>query len=69
MFQNLKYREIYPNATESEYLYKKEPRNEKILRCIKLKKNEDEDNLELEQEKKVAIEGNYIKCKVLYLTS
>lgn len=60
----LKYRELYPNATENEYLYKKEPRNEKIVRCIKLKYNDNKENPEDEQEKKV-IEGKEVfnlKC-------
>lgn len=51
----LKYRELYPNATENEYLYKKEPRNEKVVRCIKLKHNKNKENPE-EQEKKI-VEG------------
>lgn len=48
----LKYRELYPNATEEEYLYKKVP-NERIVRCIKLKYNEEQEN----SEKKMVIEG------------
>lgn len=53
----LKYRELYPNATKSEYLYKKDPKNEKVIRCIKLKSNGKE-KPEKEQEKKIAVEGN-----------
>lgn len=49
----LKYRELYPNATESEYLYKKEPKNEKVVRCIKLK-----NSVETEHENKTAVEGS-----------
>ncbi|XP_025417510.1 general transcription factor 3C polypeptide 1 isoform X2 [Sipha flava] len=53
----LKYRDLYPNATESEYLYKKEPRKEKLIRCIKLKDLVDKDNSEKEHEKKIVVEG------------
>jgi hypothetical protein len=48
---------LYPNATESEYLYKKEPRKEKLIRCIKLKDLVDKDNSEKEHEKKIVVEG------------
>jgi len=61
LFQMLKYRELYPNATESEYLYKKEPRNEKVVRCIKLKNIEDTENSNKEHENKISVEGNAIK--------
>lgn len=60
----LKYRELYPNATESEYLYKKEPRNEKIVRCIKLKNIEDTENADKEQENKPAVEGSLIQIVI-----
>lgn len=60
----LKYRELYPNATENEYLYKKEPRNEKIVRCIKLKYNENKENPE-EQGKKVTEGKETIHLKFL----
>jgi len=59
----LKYRELYPNATESEYLYKKEPKNEKIVRCIKLKNSEDTENPDKEQENKTAVEGTLKKSR------
>jgi len=52
----VKYRELYPNATVSEYSYKKERKNEKLIRCIKLKNSEDTDNLDKEQKNKTAIE-------------
>lgn len=52
----LKYRELYPNATESEYLYKKEPKNEKVVRCIKLK-----NSVETEHENRTAVEGREFK--------
>lgn len=58
LFKMLKYRELYPNATESEYLYKKEPRSEKIVRCIKLKRSEDTENTDKEQENKTVVEGS-----------
>lgn len=48
---------MYPNATEDEYLYKKVPKKEKLIRCIKLKYVEDKDNNEKEHEKKIAVEG------------
>lgn len=54
----VKYRDLYPNATEDEYLYKKVPRNERRVRCIKLKYSEEQKNSEKELEKKMAIEGN-----------
>lgn len=57
----LKYRELYPNATESEYLYKKDPRNEKVIRCIKLKNFKNTLNSEKEHENKTAVEGNTSK--------
>ncbi|XP_050429268.1 uncharacterized protein LOC126838682 [Adelges cooleyi] len=46
----LKYRELFPNATINEYLSKKEPRTEKVLRCIQLKCNNKPDNLNSEPE-------------------
>lgn len=49
---------MYPNATENEYLYKKEPKKEKLIRCIKLKYSEDKDNSEKEHEKKMVNEGS-----------
>jgi len=51
------YRELYPNATKSEYLYKKEPKIEKLVRCIKLKNYENKANFETELEKKMEVEG------------
>ncbi|XP_060881475.1 uncharacterized protein LOC132952960 isoform X5 [Metopolophium dirhodum] len=57
----LKYRDLYPNATENEYLCKKERKNEKIVRCIKLKNSEDTENPDKEQEKKTAVEGREFK--------
>jgi len=59
LFQMLKYRELYPNATESEYLYKKEPKNEKVVRCIKLK-----NSVETEHENKTAVEGSNKKINI-----
>lgn len=55
----LKYRELYPNATESEYLYKKEPKNEKVVRCIKLK-----NSVETEHENKTVVEGRNKKINI-----
>jgi len=57
----LKYRELYPNATESEYSCKKEPKNEKIVRCIKLKKSDEIENPDKEQEIKIAVDGRLKK--------
>lgn len=54
----LKYREIFPNATVSEYSYKKEPKSEKVVRCIRLKSSEQIENPEKENEKKIFVEGN-----------
>lgn len=57
----LKYRELYPNATESEYSCKKEPKSEKIVRCIKLKNSENTESQDKEQENKTAVEGTHKK--------
>lgn len=54
----IKYRELFPNATKSEYLYKKNHTFERVVRCVRLKHNENEENSDEEQEKKTAIEGN-----------
>lgn len=53
----LKYRELHPNATENEYLKRKnDPNSEKVVRCIRLKNVENLDNTQLEQ-KKITVEG------------
>lgn len=57
----LKYRELYPNAPESEYSCKKEPKNEKIIRCIKLKKSDEIENPDKEHENKTVVEGSFKK--------
>lgn len=52
----LKYRELYPDAPKSEYLYKKKiPKKERVIRCIKLKCIEKIPEVELE--KKTVVEG------------
>lgn len=56
----LKYRDLFPNAPKSEYLYKKDPKNEKVIRCIKLKYSDDNETPEREREKKTIVEGNYL---------
>lgn len=57
----LKYRELYPNAPESEYSCKKEPKNEKTIRCIKLKKSDEIENPDKEHENKTVVEGREFK--------
>lgn len=52
----VKYRELFPNANKSEYLNKKNPQYEKVIRCIRLKCSENKKASE-ELEKKT-IEGN-----------
>lgn len=56
----VKYRELYPEASESEYLLKKEPKQEKVIRCIKLKEyveNNDVYEEQLENNEDEIIEG------------
>lgn len=54
----VKYRELFPNATKNEYLYKKDQKFERVIRCVRLKHNENEENSDEEQEKKTTVEGN-----------
>jgi len=53
----LKYRELFPNATVSEYSYKKAPMYEKVIRCIRLKRSDDKENPSEEELEKKTTEG------------
>ncbi|VVC36367.1 Winged helix-turn-helix DNA-binding domain,B-block binding subunit of TFIIIC [Cinara cedri] len=57
----LKYRELYPNATKSEYSYKKDSKNEKVIRCIKLKYSDNKENSNRAQDNKIIFEGREFK--------
>lgn len=63
----LKYRLLHPDASKTEYLRKtNETTKEKVIRCIRLKHSEVQDN-ESNEYKKTSVEG--LSCKInLWIT-
>ncbi|XP_050532028.1 general transcription factor 3C polypeptide 1 isoform X2 [Daktulosphaira vitifoliae] len=57
----LNYRDLYPNATKTEYINKKDPKVERTLRCIQLKQEYETKNQDLQIEKKLDIKGHEFK--------